>query len=75
MFTEEYLALLYQKNLEMLSKIPGLSGLSPWCLKDFRSPKRPLTGIQDDFNRKGLIDEQGRRKQAFAVMQAYYLGR
>ena len=72
MFTEEYLALLYRKNLEMLSKIPGLSGLCPWCLKDFRSPKRPLTGIQDDFNRKGLIDEQGRRKQAFYVVKEYY---
>ena len=73
MFTEEYLELLYRKNLQMLSKIPSLSGLSPWCLKDFRSPKRPLTGIQDDFNRKGLVDEQGRRKMAFAVLQEYYL--
>lgn len=74
LFTEEYLALLYRHNLAMLEKLPGLAGLCPWCLKDFRSPKRPLTGIQDDFNRKGLIDEQGRRKQAFSVMQAYYRG-
>lgn len=72
LFTEEYLALLYRKNLEMLSRLPGLCGLSPWCLKDFRSPKRPLTGIQDDFNRKGLIDEQGRRKQAFYVVRDFY---
>ncbi len=71
-FTEEYLELLYRKNLPMLEKIPALSGLCPWCLKDFRSPKRPLAGIQDDFNRKGLIDEQGRRKKAFYVMQEYY---
>lgn len=75
LFTEEYLALLYRKNLEMLERIPALKGLCPWCLKDFRSPKRPLNGIQDDFNRKGLIDEQGRRKQAFSVMQEYYLRR
>lgn len=72
LFTEEYLALLYRKNLEMLVRLPGLCGLSPWCLKDFRSPKRPLTGIQDDFNRKGLVDEQGRRKQAFYVVKEYY---
>lgn len=72
MFTEEYLELLYRKNLSMLEKLPGLSGLCPWCLKDFRSPKRPLTGIQDDFNRKGLIDEQGRRKQAFFVVKDFY---
>ena len=72
LFTEEYLELLYRKNLEMLGRIPALNGLCPWCLKDFRSPKRPLNGIQDDFNRKGLIDEQGRRKQAFFVMKDYY---
>ena len=75
MFTEEYLELLYRKNLEMLGRIPALSGLCPWCLKDFRSPKRPLAGIQDDFNRKGLIDEQGRRKQAFYVMRDFYSSR
>ena len=72
LFTEENLALLYRKNLEMLGKLPTLRGLCPWCLKDFRSPKRPLNGIQDDFNRKGLIDEQGRRKQAFFVVRDYY---
>ena len=72
MFTEEYLAQVYRKQLPMIMRIPGISGMSPWCLKDFRSPKRPLTGIQDDFNRKGLVDEQGRRKQAFFVMQDFY---
>ena len=72
LFTEEYLELLYRKNLQMISRIPALNGLCPWCLKDFRSPKRPLSGIQDDFNRKGLIDEQGRRKKAFFVVKDYY---
>ncbi|MBO4447641.1 MAG: beta-glucuronidase [Bacteroidales bacterium] len=72
MFTEEYLELLYRKNIEMICKFPGLCGLSPWCLKDFRSPKRPLVGIQDDFNRKGLIDEQGRHKKAFYVVKDFY---
>ena len=71
-FSEEYLALLYRKNLEMLMRLPGISGLSPWCLKDFRSPKRPLSGIQDEFNRKGVIDEQGHRKQAYYVLQDFY---
>jgi beta-glucuronidase len=71
-FTEEYQALLYRKNLEMLMKLPGIAGFSPWILKDFRSPKRPLTGIQDEFNRKGVIDEQGHRKQAFYVLQDFY---
>ena len=72
MFTEEYLELLYKENLKMLEKLPGLRGVCPWVLKDFRSPKRTLTGIQDEFNRKGLIDEQGRRKKAFFVVKDFY---
>ena len=51
----------------MLDKIDALAGVTPWILKDFRSPRRFLPGIQDDFNRKGLLSENGERKQAFYV--------
>ena len=66
-FTEEYMAELYVRNLAMLDKIDALAGVTPWILKDFRSPRRFLPGIQDDFNRKGLLSENGERKQAFYV--------
>ena len=56
----------------MFERIPGLSGTTPWVLKDFRSPKRALVGIQDDFNRKGLVSDQGGKKKAFYVMQEWY---
>lgn len=71
-FTEEYMEKLYIKNLEMFSRMPQFSGLCPWVLKDFRSPKRHLAGIQDDYNRKGLISEKGEKKKAFHVMRKYY---
>jgi len=71
-WTEEYQAETYRANLEMLDKIDGLSGMSPWILVDFRSPRRHLTGIQNDYNRKGLISPEGIKKQAFSVMQNYY---
>ena len=64
-FTEEYQDYLYKKNIEMLDKIDALAGTTPWLLKDFRSPRRFLPGIQDDYNRKGIISEKGERKQAF----------
>ncbi len=73
-FTEEYLVRLYEKNIEMLSRIPELAGTTPWILKDFRSPRRALYGIQDDFNRKGLISEKGEKKDAFFVMKKWYDG-
>lgn len=71
-FTEEYQEHLYKENVKMLSRIPGLSGSTPWVLMDFRSPRRQLKDIQDDFNRKGLISGQGQRKKAFYVMQEWY---
>lgn len=71
-WSEEYQEYLYQETLKMLDKIKQLRGMSPWLLMDFRSPRRPLAGIQDGYNRKGLIDEKGHKKAAFYVLQKYY---
>jgi len=71
-WTEEYQADIYRHQLGMLNRIPQLRGMSPWILMDFRSPNRPLTGIQDGFNRKGLISEQGEKKKAFFILQKAY---
>ena len=56
----------------MFEKIDGLAGTSPWILMDFRSPRRQLNGIQDFFNRKGLVSSWGEKKKAFYVMQEWY---
>jgi beta-glucuronidase len=71
-FTEEYLVRLYEANIRMMKNIPGLAGCTPWILKDFRSPRRALEGIQDDFNRKGLLSEKGEKKDAFYTLQSWY---
>jgi len=71
-WTEEYQEELYLKNLEMLEKIDGLAGISPWILVDFYSPRRQLYGIQDFFNRKGLISNNGIKKKAFYILQEWY---
>jgi len=71
-WTEEYQANLYEHQLNMVKRIPSLAGLSPWVLMDFHSPRRLLPGVQDYRNRKGLISDQGERKQAFYVLQRFY---
>ncbi|HNU09347.1 MAG TPA: family 16 glycosylhydrolase, partial [Pyrinomonadaceae bacterium] len=71
-WTEDYQEYLYVQNLKMIDKIPNISGMSPWILKDFRSPRRMLAGIQDGYNRKGLFSDVGERKRAFYVLQDYY---
>jgi len=74
-WTEEYQAEVYRSNLLMLDAMPFLRGTTPWILKDFRSPRRPLPGIQDFWNRKGLLSETGQRKLAWSVLRDYYEGR
>ena len=71
-WTEEYQEYLYQQNLLMIEKMPNIRGISPWILTDFRSPRRMLPGIQDGFNRKGLIADNGMKKKAFFILREFY---
>jgi len=72
-WTEDYQADLYRRTLRMIDeRMPKVSGISPWVLKDFRSPRRLLPQIQDGFNRKGLVSDFGNKKEAFYVLQQWY---
>jgi beta-glucuronidase len=74
-FSEEYQADLYSKTIHAIQKINNLRGMSPWILVDFKSPRRQLAVIQDGWNRKGLIGNEGEKKQAFYILQKYYQNR
>jgi len=71
-FSEEYQADFFRQNLKMAAKIPFLRGMSPWILKDFRSPRRQNPTYQQGWNRKGLESPTGERKEAFGVLADYY---
>jgi len=71
-WTEEYQEELYKNTLDMYNRVDGFAGTSPWILMDFRSTRRQLNGIQDFFNRKGVISERGLKKKAFYVLQDFY---
>ena len=71
-WTEEYQEYLYQQTLRMLESMPKVRGVSPWILADFRSPKRLLPGVQDGWNRKGLISNGGVKKKAFFTLREFY---
>jgi len=73
-FTEEYQAEIFRQQFIMFRDMPFLRGLCPWVLMDFRSPTRLLPGIQDGFNRKGFLSDQGVKKKAFFLLQDYYAG-
>ena len=71
-WTEEFQENLYRENISMIEKIEGLSGTTPWILKDFRSPRRVLPDVQDYYNRKGLVSDNGEKKKAFFVLKEWY---
>jgi len=72
LFTEEYMAEVYHKQLAILSQLDYVQGLTPWILYDFRSPRRQ-NRYQQGFNRKGLIALDKRtKKAAFQVLQEFY---
>jgi beta-glucuronidase len=73
-FSEEFQSDYYRATLAMAVKIPTLRGMSPWILKDFRSPRRQ-NAFQQGWNRKGLMSETGQRKSAFHVLSAFYADR
>ncbi|MEI6418333.1 MAG: glycoside hydrolase family 2 TIM barrel-domain containing protein [Sphingomonadales bacterium] len=74
-FSEDFQAEYYRQTLAMVARVPTLRGLSPWILKDFRSPRRQNPDFQLGWNRKGLISETGQHKLAFDVLAAEYARR
>jgi len=71
-FSEDFQAEYYRQTLHMADRIPFLRGMSPWILKDFRSPRRQHPIYQKGWNRKGLVSETGQRKLAFAILADHY---
>lgn len=72
-WSEEYQEWFYEEQVKMMKRMPdNYTGLTPWILADFRSPKRNNAAYQDGWNRKGLISDQGEKKKAFFVLKKYY---
>jgi beta-glucuronidase len=71
-WTEEYQAWLFEATIALVERTPGCVGMSPWLLKDFRSPRRWHGRFQNFWNRKGLMSETGERKLAFDVLRRFY---
>ena|SRR6266496_3025955 len=73
-WSEEYQEWCYKEQIEMMKRMPdNFTGLSPWILNDFRSPRRNNPVYQEGWNNKGLFDHKGKKKKAFYVLKDYYL--
>lgn len=75
LFSEAYMTEVYEKQIETLRALSYVKGMSPWILYDFRVERRQNI-FQRGFNKKGLIAaDKATRKDAFAVLSAYYAER
>ncbi|MDF9747846.1 glycoside hydrolase family 2 protein [Natrinema salsiterrestre] len=70
-WTEEFQAEIYRGQIEGASTNDQIAGMSPWILFDFRAPMRQ-NEYQRGYNRKGVVDQHGRKKQAFHVLRKFY---
>lgn len=72
-WSEEYQEWYYREQVAMMKRMPdNFSGMSPWILNDFRSPRRNNPIYQEGWNNKGLFDHNGNQKKAFYVLKGYY---
>ncbi len=59
---------IYETQIAMFERCEGLSGFTPWVIKDFRSTLR-ANGFQKGWNRKGLVDPEGNKKPVFETIR------
>lgn len=72
LFSLDYQQKVYEKQIEILSRLSYVKGISPWILYDFRVERRQNI-FQRGFNRKGLIAaDKKTRKPAFDVLRGFY---
>ena len=72
LWTEDKQLALYKKQVDIISKIKYINGMTPWILFDFRCPRRN-NPFQRFYNRKGLLSEDKKiKKLAYFCLKEFY---
>ncbi|WP_420339215.1 glycoside hydrolase family 2 protein [Roseibium sp.] len=72
LFSEDYMAEVYTKQIATLRRLAYVKGMSPWILYDFRVERRQNI-FQNGYNHKGLIAaDKKTKKKAFHILAEYY---
>lgn len=70
-WNESYIVDLFDWHLQVSENLPNYAGGAQWAFKDFATPLRPENPIPY-MNQKGLVDRQGRKKDAYYVYASYW---
>ncbi|WP_422384556.1 glycoside hydrolase family 2 protein [Roseibium album] len=72
LFSEDYMAEVYRRQIATLRELDYVKGMSPWILYDFRVERRQNI-FQNGYNHKGLIAaDKKTKKKAFHILADYY---
>ncbi len=70
-WSESYIVDLFDWHLRVSESADWLSGNAQWAFKDFGTPLRPENAIPY-INQKGLVDREGKPKDAYYVFKSYW---
>lgn len=70
-WSESYIVDLFDWHLKVSESLPNFGGNAQWAFKDFATPLRPENSLPY-INQKGLVDRQGRPKEAYWVFKSYW---
>lgn len=70
-WTENYIVDLFDWYLRVTEQKSDFAGNAQWAFKDFATPLRPENPLPY-MNQKGLVDRQGKPKDAFYVFKSYW---
>ncbi|WP_418263693.1 glycoside hydrolase family 2 protein [Flavobacterium faecale] len=70
-WSENYIVDLFDWHLRISENDPTFVGNVQWAFKDFGTPLRPDNPIPY-MNQKGLVDREGKPKDAFYVFKSYW---
>ncbi|MBU0476251.1 MAG: glycoside hydrolase family 88 protein [Bacteroidetes bacterium] len=70
-WSESYIVDLFDWSLLVSENNPKLTGNAQWAFRDFGTPLRPENAIPY-MNQKGLMDREGKPKDAYYVFKSYW---
>jgi len=70
-WSENYIVDLFDWHLNVTENSETLTGNAQWAFKDFGTPLRPENAIPY-INQKGLVDREGKPKDAYYVFKSYW---
>lgn len=70
-WSESYIVDLFDWHLHVSQNLDWFTGNAQWAFKDFGTPLRPENAIPF-VNQKGLVDREGKPKDAYYVFKSYW---